>query len=304
MDQKPYEARLRGELLFAGLSLAPRNYLERIPPITDAAFGTEATEARVRDYSNRIASILATAMRPKAGLRLRKVRNTHAFTMHPSMFDFVQMFKELNDELANLHDADDAEKRERKIELIMRDELSPDHDSGQVFADKVIENALIPGERLGRLIAKFLPATWQVKGAHSCAKRSTERRWSTRAKCSKKRSLGEIVCTSDEVTYILRSYATYRIRGTVVADPTSQQLASMAAGDCVYLAPSRSKMDLAGVVYSSLPSVLPFGKNSTNAARALRDLELRLMCRGAARGSTPLFTTVSGRLYTQNAFDK
>eukprot|EP00965_Chrysotila_dentata_P149657 4941847-Pleurochrysis_carterae.AAC.1 len=70
------------------------------------------------------------------------------------------MFKELKDELANLHDAYDSDEHERKIEN-MRDELLPDNCTEQEFADKV--NTLIRdhnpyiqmpyvGERLGRLI--------------------------------------------------------------------------------------------------------------------------------------------------------
>eukprot|EP00965_Chrysotila_dentata_P200906 6180251-Pleurochrysis_carterae.AAC.1 len=85
--------------------------------------------------------------------------------MYPSMCDGVQMFKELKGELANLHDADDADEHEREIER-MRDELLLDNCSGQDFVDKV--NVLIldhnpyiqmpyVGERLGRII-KFLPA--------------------------------------------------------------------------------------------------------------------------------------------------
>eukprot|EP00965_Chrysotila_dentata_P076327 2520884-Pleurochrysis_carterae.AAC.1 len=70
------------------------------------------------------------------------------------------MFKELKDELANLHDAYNADEHKREIER-MRDELLPDNCSGQDFADRV--NVLIRdhnpciqmpcvGERLGRLI--------------------------------------------------------------------------------------------------------------------------------------------------------
>eukprot|EP00965_Chrysotila_dentata_P022624 749400-Pleurochrysis_carterae.AAC.1 len=50
----------------------------------------EAREALVRDYSNRIASILATAMRPKARLNLRKLQHTHRLPMYPSKYDGVQ----------------------------------------------------------------------------------------------------------------------------------------------------------------------------------------------------------------------
>eukprot|EP00965_Chrysotila_dentata_P026449 875870-Pleurochrysis_carterae.AAC.1 len=55
----------------------------------------ESKEALVRDYSNRIVSLLATAMRPTASLKLRKLQHTHALLMYPSMYDGVQMFKEL-----------------------------------------------------------------------------------------------------------------------------------------------------------------------------------------------------------------
>eukprot|EP00965_Chrysotila_dentata_P091669 3026368-Pleurochrysis_carterae.AAC.2 len=47
MDQKPYGAMLRGELLYAALALAPRS-LEDISPIADAASGTGATRAALR----------------------------------------------------------------------------------------------------------------------------------------------------------------------------------------------------------------------------------------------------------------
>eukprot|EP00965_Chrysotila_dentata_P117140 3871165-Pleurochrysis_carterae.AAC.1 len=65
----------------------------------------ESKEALVRDYSNRIVSLLAAAMRPKAGLKLKKLQDMHALLMYPSLYDGVQMFKELKHELANLHDA-------------------------------------------------------------------------------------------------------------------------------------------------------------------------------------------------------
>eukprot|EP00965_Chrysotila_dentata_P072939 2411047-Pleurochrysis_carterae.AAC.1 len=102
MDQKPYGAILRGKLPYAALSLTPRN-LDDILPIADSSLGPgatraalraqvkhenkvkqEAKETLVRDYSNRIASILATAMRPKAGLKLRRLQDTHALLMYPS----------------------------------------------------------------------------------------------------------------------------------------------------------------------------------------------------------------------------
>eukprot|EP00965_Chrysotila_dentata_P092770 3063023-Pleurochrysis_carterae.AAC.3 len=108
MDQKPYGAMLRGELPYAALQLAPQN-LDDIPPIADTSTGPDATraalrahvehenklkqeskEALVRDYSSRIASFLATSMRPRAGLKLRKIQDTHALPLYPSMYDGVQ----------------------------------------------------------------------------------------------------------------------------------------------------------------------------------------------------------------------
>eukprot|EP00965_Chrysotila_dentata_P037013 1231786-Pleurochrysis_carterae.AAC.2 len=75
MDQKAYGAMLRGELLYAALSLTPRS-LDNIPSIADTTTGPgaaraahraqverkhkmkqESNEALLRDYSNRIASL-------------------------------------------------------------------------------------------------------------------------------------------------------------------------------------------------------------------------------------------------------
>eukprot|EP00965_Chrysotila_dentata_P091670 3026368-Pleurochrysis_carterae.AAC.3 len=75
-------------------------------------------------------------MRPRARRKLRKLQSTHALMRYPSMHDRVQMYKELKDELANLHDAYDSEEQERKIELMRDERLLPDNCSGQDFADK------------------------------------------------------------------------------------------------------------------------------------------------------------------------
>eukprot|EP00965_Chrysotila_dentata_P105842 3496007-Pleurochrysis_carterae.AAC.4 len=102
-----YGAMLRGELPHAALSLAHRNF-DDIPLVADAAFWSgatraallaqveheskikqEAREALVRDSFKRIASTLASAMRPKAGFKLRKLQSIHALTMFPSMYDGV-----------------------------------------------------------------------------------------------------------------------------------------------------------------------------------------------------------------------
>eukprot|EP00965_Chrysotila_dentata_P147437 4866882-Pleurochrysis_carterae.AAC.6 len=162
MDQKPYGAILRGELPFAVPSLAPRK-LEAIPSIADAALvgfrdrgdassaacsGGAQKQDQARGERRLYAttrtvllpSILAMAMRPEAGLKLRKLQSTYALTVYPIMYDGIQMCKELKYELTNLHDAYDSDEHERKIEL-MRDDLLPDNCTGQGFADKV--NTLI-----------------------------------------------------------------------------------------------------------------------------------------------------------------
>eukprot|EP00965_Chrysotila_dentata_P160957 5314640-Pleurochrysis_carterae.AAC.1 len=101
---------LRGELPYAALALAPNEsgghsadcgcgFRDRGDMSTSGLraqvehenkIKQEAREALVRDYANRIASILATAMRPKAGLKLRELQHTHGLLMYPSMYDGVE----------------------------------------------------------------------------------------------------------------------------------------------------------------------------------------------------------------------
>eukprot|EP00965_Chrysotila_dentata_P181896 6005595-Pleurochrysis_carterae.AAC.1 len=83
---------LRGGLPLAALSLAPRD-LDKIPAFSDQTTSIGAARAAlraqveddnaskkvqmetlIRDHSNRVASLLAKAMRAKAGLRLRKLQ--------------------------------------------------------------------------------------------------------------------------------------------------------------------------------------------------------------------------------------
>eukprot|EP00965_Chrysotila_dentata_P028792 956614-Pleurochrysis_carterae.AAC.1 len=68
-------------------------------------------------------------MRRRAGLKLRRLQDTHALPLYPSMYNGVQMYKELKGELRNIHDAHDADEHERAIEH-MRDEFLPDNCSG------------------------------------------------------------------------------------------------------------------------------------------------------------------------------
>eukprot|EP00965_Chrysotila_dentata_P114459 3783124-Pleurochrysis_carterae.AAC.1 len=109
--------------------------------------------------------------------------------MYPSMYDGVQMFKKLKHELSNLHDAYDADEHEREIERI-RDDLLPDNCTAQDIADKV--NTLIRdhnpyiqvpymGERVGRLIIKFLPTALAGEGRALLRSRLTRMYWATKA---------------------------------------------------------------------------------------------------------------------------
>eukprot|EP00965_Chrysotila_dentata_P165534 5466495-Pleurochrysis_carterae.AAC.1 len=56
-------------------------------------------------------------------------------------------------------------------------------------------------------------------------------------------------------------------------------------------------------MYSPFPSVLPFTADKTNAASAVRDIELRLPCHGGARRKAPLFASANGEAYTHRALD-
>eukprot|EP00965_Chrysotila_dentata_P164483 5430317-Pleurochrysis_carterae.AAC.7 len=90
--------------------LATRAALLRAQVKHENMLKQEPKEALLRDYSNRIAFTLALT-RPKAGLKLRTLQNKHALPMYRSMYDGEQMFKELKDELINLHDAYDADQQ-------------------------------------------------------------------------------------------------------------------------------------------------------------------------------------------------
>eukprot|EP00965_Chrysotila_dentata_P107454 3550336-Pleurochrysis_carterae.AAC.1 len=116
--------------------------------------------------------------------------------------------------------------------------------------------------------------------------------------------LGEAVQTSDELTYFVRADVTYRIGGRVIVDPTLDELAGMRQSDVAYLAPSRSKTDFSGVIYSPFPSVLPYDDTSpSNAAAALRALEEFFPCHGDSRARSPLFADNRGRPFTHAVLD-
>eukprot|EP00965_Chrysotila_dentata_P106485 3517718-Pleurochrysis_carterae.AAC.1 len=59
--------------------------------------------------------------------------------------------------------------------------------------------------------------------------------------------LGEVVKTSSELTYFVRSDVFFRIKGVLMTDPSADELERMTDGDVVYLEASRSKTDFAGI---------------------------------------------------------
>eukprot|EP00965_Chrysotila_dentata_P261154 6214156-Pleurochrysis_carterae.AAC.1 len=190
-EAKGYGPLLRGEMPLAALQYTQRN-LDEVPELTDSSTPGAATrlalradiafqnsqkakqlDALLREYRNRIASLLARSMRSRAGLRLRKLRSSFAVAAYPGTYDGVKMVSSLQTELDTVIDTDDSDKHEEIIEQ-MRDNHLADNCSGQEFADKV--NSLIredhnpylekpyDGERFGRLIIKFLPLALSAEG--------------------------------------------------------------------------------------------------------------------------------------------
>ena len=90
-----------------------------------------------------------------------------------------------------------------------------------------------------------------------------------------------------------RANLKWRIGGVVYADATRAQLASLAPGDAAVLIPGCSKADPFALHFGSSPMYLPYEHkdNNTNAAAALRDLELCVPVSGERRSLVPLFVS-------------
>ena len=119
--------------------------------------------------------------------------------------------------------------------------------------------------------------------------------------------LAEIVAhTSGEIMYLTFESLTWLIGGVVVIEPTLAMLMALRPGlDGALLAPPRAKPDQWGEIHCPFPAMLVYRADGLNAARALRDLELRAPCRGAAaRRVTPLFSDESGRPFTHAFLDR
>ena len=77
---------------------------------------------------------------------------------------------------------------------------------------------------------------------------------------------------------------------------------SLSEGDYVLIAPKGSKCDTWGTCHGTEPIVLPFHDDQLNAARWIRDMELRYPVRGKARTTTALFATDDGGPFNDSTF--
>lgn len=78
----------------------------------------------------------------------------------------------------------------------------------------------------------------------------------------------------------------------------------MRKGDFARLAPSRSKPDQWGEIHCPFPVVLTYTEEPGNAARALRDIELRYPCEGEERATLPLFIDAAGGPYSHSFLNR
>ena len=108
---------------------------------------------------------------------------------------------------------------------------------------------------------------------------------------------------SGEIMYICRCDLWWRINGRIVMDPTDAELRGLRPGDCAFLAPPRSKPDQMGEIHCPFPVTMPFNDSPDNAAAALRDIELRCPCHGAARQTRPVIADELGNPYTHAVLD-
>ena len=92
-----------------------------------------------------------------------------------------------------------------------------------------------------------------------------------------------------------RASLVWRINGIHVTNPTPEQLRCLTEHDGACLSPATSKCDRWGNKHGHKTMFLPFRPSRTwNAARALRDMELRYPCPQAQRANEPLFTSAPG----------
>jgi hypothetical protein len=106
----------------------------------------------------------------------------------------------------------------------------------------------------------------------------------------------------DQNDWYTRESVTYVIRGRVRTDPTEDELNSMTEGDTARLAPRGSKCDQWGTAHGTEPIILPYHEDDMNAARWLRDIELRWPVHGKARAQFALFPDERGEPFSDYTF--
>ena len=76
----------------------------------------------------------------------------------------------------------------------------------------------------------------------------------------------------------------------------------MKDGDVARLAPKGAKCDQYGTCYGTEPIIIPFHDTPTNAAKWMRNIELRWPCHGKDRKTLPLFCDEHGDPFTDSRF--
>ena len=106
----------------------------------------------------------------------------------------------------------------------------------------------------------------------------------------------------DDNDWYTRASVTYCIGGHTHVDPPEEELRRMAEGDHAALAPRGSKCDQYGTCHGTEPIILPFHDRRDNAAKWLRDIELRWPVRGDQRRRVALFCDGKGDPYSDSKF--
>ena len=114
----------------------------------------------------------------------------------------------------------------------------------------------------------------------------------TRTTGSRKDDLLEMSAASFTRGSMSRANLRWRIGGVVYANVSRELLARLAPGDAAVLIPGCSKNDPFALFFGSSPMYLPHAADDdTNAAAALRELELVVPVSGARRSLVPLFVS-------------
>ena len=114
----------------------------------------------------------------------------------------------------------------------------------------------------------------------------------TRTTGNRKADLLEISASTFARDSMSRANLKWRIGGVVYAEAAREDLAHLAPGDAAVLIPGCSKADPFALHFGSSPMYLPYAHDdNTNAASALRDLEMAVPVSGQRRPHVPLFVS-------------